>query len=74
MKTRELKLSKQELLQAFTEVIQILLLEESRLLGAKAAQQTITRLKEAMARTDTMHQPLKDYLADLLTRQPGGWS
>ena len=74
MKTRELKLSKQELLEAFTEVIQILLREESRLLGTKAAQQTITRLKEAMARTDTMHQPLKDYLADLLTRQPGGWS
>jgi hypothetical protein len=74
MKTRESKLSKQELLQAFAEVIQILLREESRLLGTKAAQQTIARLMEAMTRTDTKHQPLKDYLAALLTKQPGGWS
>jgi hypothetical protein len=74
MKTRELKLSKQELLQAFAEVIQILLREESRLLGTRATQQTIARLMEAMTRTDAKHQPLKDYLAGLLTRQPGGWS
>jgi hypothetical protein len=73
-RSRESKLSKQELLQAFAEVIQILLREESRLLGTKAAQQTIARLMEAMTRTDTKHQPLKDYLAALLTKQPGGWS
>jgi hypothetical protein len=74
MKTRELKLSKQELLQAFTEVIQILLREESKLLGTKGAEQTIARLTEEMTRAGAMHQPLKDYLADLLRRQPGGWS
>jgi hypothetical protein len=74
MKSRELKLSKQELLQAFAEVILILLREESRLLGIKAAQQTVARLTEAMTRTDTKHQPLTDHLAALLTTHAGGWS
>jgi hypothetical protein len=74
MKTRELKLSKQELLQAFVEVLQLLLREESRLLGTKAAQQTIARLREAMTRTDAKHEPLKNYLAALLVKLPGGWS
>jgi predicted transcriptional regulator len=73
MKSRELKLSKQELLQAFSEVILILLREESGLLGIKAAQQTIARLTEAMTRTDTKYQPLKDHLAALLATHTGGW-
>jgi hypothetical protein len=74
MKTRELKLSKQELLQAFVEVFQALLREEGKLLGAKAAQQTISRLMEAMTRADAKHEPLRSYVSALLAKQPGGRS
>jgi hypothetical protein len=66
LKTRELKMSKQELAGAFQQLLLALLREEGKLLGSKATQQTISRLVEAMARTEMRHKPLIDCLSSAL--------
>jgi len=72
LKTRELKLSKQELVQAFQEVLVMLLREQERLLGFRAAQQTTARLREAITRSDLKHKPLTDHLSGLLATKRVG--
>jgi hypothetical protein len=72
LKTRELKLSKQELVQAFQEVLVTLLREQERLLGTKATQQTTARLREAMTRSELKHKPLTDHLSGLLATRGVG--
>ena len=66
LKTRELKMSKQELVGAFQQLLITLLREEGKLLGSKATQQTISRLEEAMARTEMGNKPLIDHLSSVL--------
>jgi len=66
LKTRELKMSKQELVGAFQQLLVTLLREEGKLLGSKATQQTISRLVEAMARTEMRQKPLIDHLSSAL--------
>jgi hypothetical protein len=72
LKTRELKLSKQELVRAFQEVLFTLLREQEKLLGARATQQTIARIREAMTRSDLKHKPLTDHLSGLLATRGVG--
>lgn len=66
LKTRELKMSKQELVGAFQQLLIALLREEGKLLGSKATQQTMSRLVEAMARTEMGQKPLIDHLSSAL--------
>jgi len=66
LKTRELKMSKQELVGAFQQLLIALLREEGKLLGSKATQQTISRLVETMARTEMRNKPLIDHLSSAL--------
>ncbi len=63
VETKELKLSKQDLVQTFQQVLKGLLLEESRLLGPKATDATISRLVERMAAAHTQFKPLVDQLS-----------
>jgi hypothetical protein len=72
LKTRELKLSKQELVHAFQEVLVTLLREQARLLGTKATQQTTARLREAMTRSEPKHKALTDHLSGLLATRGVG--
>jgi hypothetical protein len=72
LKTRELKLSKQELVHAFQEVVVTLLREQARLLGTKATQQTTARLREAMTRSEPKHKALADHLSGLLATRGVG--
>jgi hypothetical protein len=72
LKTRELKLSKKELVQAFQEVLVTLLREQERLLGTKATQQTTARLREVMTRSELNHKPLTDHLSGLLATRGVG--
>jgi hypothetical protein len=72
LKTRELKLSKKELVQAFQEVLVTLLREQEGLLGTKATQQTTARLREVMTRSELNHKPLTDHLSGLLATRGVG--
>ncbi len=62
VKTGELKLSGQDLVQTFQQVLRGLLLEESRLLGPKATNLTVSRLAERMNASHTQFKPLLDQL------------
>ncbi len=62
VKTGELKLSGQDLVQTFQQVLRGLLLEESRLLGPKATDLTVSRLAERMKASHTQFKPLLDQL------------
>ena len=62
VKTGGLKLSGQDLVQTFQQVLRGLLLEESRLLGQKATDSTVSRLAERMKASHTQFKPLLDQL------------
>ena len=62
VKTGKLKLSGQDLVQTFQQVLRGLLLEESRLLGPKATDLTVSRLAERMNASHTQFKPLLDQL------------
>ena len=62
VKTGGLKLSGQDLVQTFQQVLRGLLLEESRLLGPKATDLTVSRLAERMKASHTQFKPLLDQL------------
>jgi hypothetical protein len=60
--TKELKITKQDLIQTFQQVLGGLLLEESLLLGPKAAGLTVSRLVERMTAGHAHFKPLLDQL------------
>ena len=62
VKTGELKLSGQALVQTFQQVLRGLLLEENRLLGPKATDLTVSRLTERMKASHAQFKPLLDQL------------
>jgi hypothetical protein len=62
VKTGDLKLSGQDLVQTFQQVLRGLLLEESRLLGPKATDLTVSRLAERMNASHAQFKPLLDQL------------
>jgi len=64
--TGELKLSTQDLVQTFQEVLRGLLIEESRLLGPKATDSTMSRMVERVATTHQQFRPLLDQLSATL--------
>lgn len=64
--THEVRLSKQDLLRAFQEVLIHLLDEEQRLLGVKATQATIGWMVEQLAEARTQNEHLADYLSAFL--------
>jgi hypothetical protein len=65
--TGELKLSTQDLVQTFQQVLGGLLTEESRLLGPKATDSTMSRMLEALATTHQQFRPLLDQLSAILS-------
>ena len=70
VKTGELKLSGQALVQTFQQVLRGLLLEENRLLGPKATDLTVSRLVEKMKASHTQFKPLLDQLtATVVSKQ-----
>ena len=66
----ELKLSTQDLVQTFQQVLGRLLTEESRLLGPKATEATLSRMVEKMATTHQRFRPLLDQLSATLRSKP----
>ena len=70
LKTGEIKLSGQALVQAFQQVLRGLLLEESQLLGPKATDLTISRLAERMNASHTQFKPLLDQLTATVVSKP----
>ena len=70
VKTGELKLSAQDLVQTFQQVLGGLLLEESRLLGPKATDLTVSRLAERMNASHTQFKPLLDQLTATVVSKP----
>ncbi len=70
VKTGELKLSGQDLVQTFQQVLRGLLLEESQLLGPKATDLTVSRLAERMNASHTQFKPLLDQLTATVVSKP----
>ena len=70
VKTGELKLSGQALVQTFQQVLRGLLSEESRLLGPKATDLTVSRLAERMNASHTQFKPLLDQLTATVVSKP----
>jgi len=70
VQTGGLKLSGQELVQTFQQVLRGLLLEESRLLGPKARDLTVSRLAERMNASHTQFKPLIDQLTATEASKP----
>jgi hypothetical protein len=70
VKTGGLKLSGQDLVQTFQQVLRGLLLEESRLLGPKATDLTVSRLAERMNASHTQFKPLLDQLTATVVSKP----
>jgi hypothetical protein len=70
VKAEELKLSSQDLVQTFQQVLRGLIIEESRLLGPKATASTMSRMVEKVG---TAHQQFKPLL-DQLSASVGGKS
>jgi len=64
--TGELKLSTQDLVQTFQQVLRGLLIEESRLLGPKATDSTMSRMVERVSTTHQQFRPLLDQLSAAL--------
>ena len=70
VKTGELKLSGQALVQTFQQVLRGLLLEENRLLGAKAMDLTVSRLTERTNASHKQFKPLLDQLTATVVSKP----
>jgi hypothetical protein len=68
--TGELKLSTQDLVQTFQQVLRGLLTEESRLLGPKATEATMSRMVEKVATNHQQFRPLLDQLSATLGSKP----
>lgn len=64
--TGELKLSSHDLVQTFQQVLGGLLTEESRLLGPKATEATMSRMVEKVTTTYQQFRPLLDQLSATL--------
>ena len=62
----ELKLSTQDLMQTFQQVLRGLLIEEDRLLGPKATDSTMSRMVERVSTTHKQFRPLLDQLSATL--------
>ena len=69
--TGELKISTQDLVQAFQQVLAGLLVEESRLLGPKATDSTMSRMVEKVSASHQQFRPLLEQLSATLKSQPG---
>jgi antitoxin component HigA of HigAB toxin-antitoxin module len=69
--TGELKISSQDLVQAFQQVLAGLLIEESRLLGPKATDSTMSRMVEKVSASHQQFRPLLEQLSATLKSQPG---
>ena len=69
--TGELKISTQDLVQAFQQVLAGLLVEESRLLGPKATDSTMSRMVEKVSASHQKFRPLLEQLSATLKSQPG---
>jgi antitoxin component HigA of HigAB toxin-antitoxin module len=70
VKTGEIELSTQDLVQTFQQVLRGLLIEESRLLGPKAANSTMTRMVEKVAASYQQFRPLVEELSASLRSKP----
>jgi len=70
VKTGELELSTQDLVQTFQQVLRGLLIEESRLLGPKATDSTMSRMVERVAATHQQFRPLLEQLSAALKSKP----
>jgi len=70
MSTGEIKLNTQDLVQTFQQVLRGLLMEESLLLGPKAAEATMSRMVEKVATTHQQFKPLLDQLSATLRSKP----
>jgi antitoxin component HigA of HigAB toxin-antitoxin module len=69
--TGELKLSTQDLVQAFQQVLGGLLIEERRLLGPKATDSTLSRMAEKVSASHQQFKPLLEKLSAALRSKPG---
>jgi hypothetical protein len=70
VKTGEPELSTQDLVQTFQLVLRGLLIEESRLLGPKAADSTMSRMVEKVAASHQQFRPLLEQLSASLKSKP----
>jgi len=68
--TGELKLSTQDLVQTFQQVLMGLLIEASQLLGPKATDSTKSQMAERVATTHQQFRPLLDQLSATLRSKP----
>ena len=66
----ELKLSSQDLVHTFQQVLGGLLTEESRLLGPKATEATLSRMAEKVTTAHQQFRPLLDQLSATLRNKP----
>lgn len=65
--TKELKIKGQDLVQAFQQVLRGLLAEESRILGPKATELTLSRLADRVAVKHVQFKPLVEQLSASIT-------
>jgi len=65
--TKELKIKGQDLVQAFQQVLRGLLAEESRILGPKATELTLSRLVDRVGAKHEQFKPLVDQLSASIT-------
>jgi hypothetical protein len=70
VKTGELELSSQDLVQTFQQVLRGLLVEESRLLGPKATDSTMSRMMERVAASHQRFRPLLEQVSASLKGKP----
>ena len=70
IRTGELKMSTQDLVQTFQQILGGLLAEESRLLGTKATETTMSRMVEIVTTTHQQFRPLLDQLSATLRNKP----
>ena len=65
--TKELKIKGQDLVQTFQQVLRGLLAEESKILGRKATDLTLSRLADRVAVKHVQFKPLVDQLSASIT-------
>ena len=65
--TKELRIKGQDLVQAFQQVLRGLLAEESRILGPKATELTLSRLADRVAAKHVQFKPLVEQLSASIT-------
>jgi hypothetical protein len=65
--TKELKIKGQDLVQVFQQVLRGLLAEESRILGPKATELTLSRLVDRVGAKHEQFKPLVDQLSASIT-------